>query len=782
MKNFFQKVILCHLVVPFLLIILIFGMLLSGCKKKDQTYTPIPSPDPSPLVVTSKNPFHQAQQMQLLSENERIGNKSLHAYLLHQIGKNIHKGVNENGAGTAVAKGTITMFKTILHHSKEMIIEKNFDSIFNQLNLLVQMDADILTEINSLQTQLELSTVDIMAYIGGLAVAPYVTTINTAFATTSPQGLIYFAQTAKAIQLNVLPPTDTTILKDQSNVYINSIYVTHSPNIEDAIHQIHDNICPSQTTNASVLNQYTNYILLNPETNHNNTEVHDPANVMYSYQLVENYFLHLVNAQFQGLIIMANIYNEIDTSGYTFKTYYEGTFRQYILDEINLFQLMADKIATSLVDYRTKDEYLNHVGYLDAGLKYDSLFRNMSGRSRFITGMLREALGLSNNTFGMTIVVPEMYASNYQALPYNLPVMINNIQYQVAVDQFNGTDGIPGVYPYTAWNDKTHLGPDNTWYVYSLIIPYDSGSPVNTFNVEIANAPWIGTGFTEQGKILSGSLKTLYYNPRHPDPTQATTSPTDSNTIAFTYLACDWRFGILLSSMQNNNFQNLKNKWRNHESYDCGEQYSTANPVSQYAGACYYHQPQIYQIKYWDQLNWHSYCKPDINNPQDYFGYLNFYATKLSGQVNPLSKGYGFFFGYGVTTHLTIEKSLPGSTAVPDIFSNVIFQCYNTTTTRPPDHDMGYIFYGGTGSFGSGDNIPNNFFQVGDNNFNNNQTRNQFYKNPAQIHQNPDDMVSFAYEMYFLQCTECYEIDNFLPQFVGIAYTQIVYTGTYDIF
>jgi len=95
---------------------------------------------------------------------------------------------------------------------------------------------------------------------------------------------------------------------------------------------------------------------------------------------------------------------------------------------------------------------------------------------------------------------------------------------------------------------------------------------------------------------------------------------------------------------------------------------------------------------------------------------------------------------------------------------------------------MGYIFYGGTGSFGSGDNIPNNFFQVGDNNFNNNQTRNQFYKNPAQIHQNPDDMVSFAYEMYFLQCTECYEIDNFLPQFVGIAYTQIVYTGTYDIF
>jgi len=753
----------------FLGTLVVVATLTTFCKKTDSNYAPVTPDNPPVPINTDKDPWLQDPAILMLTSGESNSNAPFLPYRLYATEYPVYsggKGIQDKGTTATVVK----IFFKIMNIYEKMSKKKDFNEITNNVQEIIKLDQEILTGINAIQVQLQLMKVDILNYIANLTVNQYITSIQTAYNTTSPSGLLYFSQFARDIQNGVRPESDTTLLREQSQNYIDAIYKYHSPNIVELIAQINSQICPSiGGTKQSVLNQYTDHILLNPATNFDNQLVHQPENIMKSYLLLENYFLHLINAQHQGAIIMGNIYNQVDTTGRTFSNYLNGTFRQFISDETDMFLLMTDKLAVNLVDYRNLDMFLDDIQYLNTGIQYDSLFRGVMARSRFVAGLLRSAVNLDPIGYGISVLIPARYNVSGDINPNALSMTHNGTPIIVKVDGFDGSDGIPGVFPYAYWQGGNTVRPDNRWFVYSHTLPV-SQVPDGTNTVILENPPWRGTGLAK-AYSLTGNYSVMYYNPRHPDPTKATPHPTDSNTYKFGYTALSWRFGDLLTMQKTTNAQKLPNTWRDTPSMTYAQQ--ETNPISMW---------QLDDSRFkWQNTGYIDHFQPLV--PSD-TAPLYHHKFDPRGLFSPLHDGFKFFMAQGISKDLVISPSIPGSAKPPVFFFTSTGLAYNTTGAgNTPCHTQFCMFLGGLGSFSASQNIPNNLFNIQTTDFSRN------YPSFKQSGISPFNASSGTNKFtiaWELAVDGAYKrpkgYDNFLPMVDLFIYGHMVYQGNYDIF
>lgn len=526
--------------------VLLFVLIITSCKKQDsQTYNPVP-PGLSPAV----SPFGNYKPLMLTREESQT-NKTISAYRHAKwgLGAQVPKPKQLKGAFGFIVDvlDLANMGYDLFHKAQQPDYQADFDTLNNELAAINTELQQLSNELDQLMAQLALTTVDIKTYLSSLAVQTYLTDLNTTYSTTLPSGLLYYSEMGEKIQNHQSTMTWVALNGMFANTFVKSI--TANNNIENDIQGVHDAICPDLASVEGCLKDYTDYLVLNPTTNGNNQQVHNPANIMSTYMLLENYFSTLMNHQLQGLTILANVYNYEDTTGSTVEMYIDYTFAPMIIDEINAYLKTVNYMALNLFDLRSVSQYTKDMGYRDYGLAPDSVFYNILARANFICNLYMVMINVEPSSITGNIVIPSKYTDGTMQPATTMPITLSSAS--GGSSETGNANALQSTWPYTYWEvtgGAWQASPDN--YYNLFFYQFDTAFHPGSQKVSIALGNLSGNKFPWYYQLPpTGDLIARYYNPRNPSYATSTTQPTDSNTILFGFFASRWIWGYQMLSM-----------------------------------------------------------------------------------------------------------------------------------------------------------------------------------------------------------------------------------------
>ena len=526
-----------------LILILIIG--LSSCRKKDVTYDPVnPNPpNPEEPAVFPNKPLN------MLTASERAHGKEFSGYISHCLGKGLGR-TGVGGEGFPYEK----IGDLLMEIHKDKVAAEEYTTITTDLNnisaQLVQLDA----EVQQLSQQLQMGLVKISDQLDNMQLQPYVTFLTSRFKTFDNSGLLYYATNAATYKQNNdsahMQQLDTYAL-----AFANTYYNSSTP-IDTYIQGIHDIMCPG-TFSANPLKKFTDLLVVKP------VNVQDTADAMNAYKMLENYFLYLVNVQFQGATVLCNIDTLVGMPG-EFNGYFTRTFRGFIQDEISVFLQTVDYMTVNLSDYRTQDRFTQDVcNFGRGGMAPDRIFYNVVARSRFLANLLYAAIGLPYYGVTGVIVTPQNYQNGINAPITSLAIQLSGPDAFIMNSDTNKV--YLSIYPNTSWsvNASSKTGTctaSPNWSVFNF-----RNAATNTQggkytiaaadNTTQGDFPWPHLSIPIKS---NSSVTVLYYNPQRPDPGTATTGPTATNTMQFGSFSGAWYWGYLyLSETELSNFWHL---------------------------------------------------------------------------------------------------------------------------------------------------------------------------------------------------------------------------------
>lgn len=528
-----------------ILLLLILIIVNPGCKKKEE-----PS-DPQPTIFEETIPEPlTGQNLDIRTQEEITNNVSIPAYLHAQVGQSIYYFNHPTGPvggpiGTVVDVASLAL--AIYQTATTPSYSADFNKIDNELSAISNQLNQLSNQLNALMAQLLLTQVDIQTYMSSLSIQPYLVTIQSYYGETPLAGLGYYANQAATLQHG-----DTAAFAILKTELATQYFPLILANIPEAIQGIHDAICPSIGALRGCLLDYTNFLILNPSTNYNNQPVHDPQNKMLAYQLLETYFTTVINYQIQGLVILANYYNVQDTSGSLTRNYISTTFAPMLQQEIITYLNTVNYLTLNLFDNRNLTQYTSDMVYSRTGIATDTAFYNVLGRARFVCSLFQHSAGITPGALCGNILIPHLYGVGSTA-------SVSNINFTYSGPSSGDTtispilsQGFPSIYPYTAWQTSPDpkimiASPDNNFNTFLIGIPV-SKIKSGKYSIKINDngnpqSPW------RHDQPINGSVTIKYYNPRNPDPSKATTTPTDSNTMAFAFFSSRWIWGFQQMSM-----------------------------------------------------------------------------------------------------------------------------------------------------------------------------------------------------------------------------------------
>ena len=496
-----------------MLILIVF---LFSCKKKDITYQPIsPNPTDPSLNVFLNLPLC------MLTPEELAGTSLFPGYLHHALGKQLG-GVSEGGFPYEKV-GDLLMD---IHKDKEA--KEEYETIKNDLNQISAQLVILNQEVLSLSQQLQISTTDIESMLSSMSLEANIRTIKTSFSTTDHRGLIYYAQQADTARFFADSTQRMKTLDSLArNNYAYGIYTLSNPDIEGAIAGINTTIC-NPVYNQSPMKLFVDN-LINKGVN-----IQDTAKAMMAYRMLENFFLYLLNAQFQGVTILCNVDSLVGSPG-EFHDYYTGSFTTMINNELTFFLKTVDYLMINLTDYRTPGRFNYDLHYADAGLAPDPLFYNVFARSRFVNNLIVNALGENYNPVQGLIIVPRCVFSGT-----NVTVFLDNYWNPLVSDP---SITLTSIYPNTVWtkNSSSKTGncsPDNQWISLHVQGP-GSDTQGGITGIEVNGDPWT------HSVPIKGHMSVKWYNPQQPDPKTATNGMTSTNTMELGCFSGLWNLGEL---------------------------------------------------------------------------------------------------------------------------------------------------------------------------------------------------------------------------------------------
>jgi hypothetical protein len=263
-------------------------------------------------------------------------------------------------------------------------------------------------------------------------------------------------------------------------------------------------------------------------------KVTDSISAMNAYLLLESYFLTVINYQFQAATVYVNASNFDDRTGYSASSFWETHMVGVIPGEVEVFLENVDYLAANLSEYRTQQRFEHDMPYSASGLAPDNLFYNVFARSQFLANLLNHSLGLTPSIVSGHIMVPDHYGPNGVVAPDALSVNVGS-KPLISTSKIHVSE-----IPYTWWATNYVCTPDNHWRTYRLTSSdtvWATGPQTVTVAETGQDSPW--THYVP----ITGTVTTLFYNPRNPQQHSAT--KTDLCTVQFGYFAANWQWGYL---------------------------------------------------------------------------------------------------------------------------------------------------------------------------------------------------------------------------------------------
>jgi len=525
-----------------------------SCRKSDTSYTPATKPSP-----VDTQPVFKDNPLKLMAENEINNDVIFPAYLIHRLGK----GMGSHSAGGVKQerlKGGFEVFDFItgaLWDTYEYTrTEQNFSEIKQGLDTITEQVAQLSEELTDLGFELSIKISELENFITQGRMNYYTTLIDDLMDSTSNTGLLYYPKMARECKAGLHPPNymETTI-KPEAMVYARNVYYKEGVNYDvcDYVNQIHALVCPTvMAVDSGALMTYADELLQNVAFN--TSTLSDTVKLMYAYKLLENYFLHFINYQFQASIIWMNSCNFFDTTGYEANLWYHGTFRNCILDETVEFLEATSYLAININDYRNLNRYSSDMQFADQGLTPDALNIHFLARAQFVANLIVQTFGIAVPVMCGSVIVPHYYQFNgttTEPASPSITISVEGVQLNAnAINAQMGGSGLPGRFPYTLWMENNSVlssSYDNHWnfYHFGNFGVSDSGwqcSPQNILLIDngSSQSPWYHI------TPVTGSVTPLYYNPKNPSETS--TYYTSDCSMQFAYFAGIWTWGYMAIS------------------------------------------------------------------------------------------------------------------------------------------------------------------------------------------------------------------------------------------
>jgi hypothetical protein len=513
-----------------------FAMLLSmialvviSCRKKDENDTPDPPgpvhPPAVPVVFTNR-PLH------MMSDDEIAKNIEFPGHIINRMGNGLISDADPD------IDNPFKDIKDILTGISDYKTSKtNYNNVSKALTQINSQISVLQNGIDSLTTALQLEPGKLENYMASEAISGWITNIQESYSdTSSTESLMFFAAEGRKWQAGQLP---LNVIRNDSSLaqlFPTGNYPTGGGGPTDArnnIAQLHSLLIPTPGIGAgNALDTYTSEII----TLASPLKISDSATMMTVYRLLENYFLQVVNYQFQAVACYTNAAKIYDTAtgDYYANLYYTGKFRTDITEEITSFLGNVDRMVINLSDYRDSTRFKNDMQYASLGLAPDLVNINVLARAQFISCLLYDALGMPYPVVSGHMITPGKYDTTGNLNAPSVKITIGGVPMDTVPTQMGS------LVPYTCWSGKPAVcEPDTTWNIYrfgTLGKTYNI-PPTTSQTVTVSTPPWVSYG------TISGSVTPLYYNPQNPN--QHSTSSSSTNTFEFAYVSANWQWGYL---------------------------------------------------------------------------------------------------------------------------------------------------------------------------------------------------------------------------------------------
>jgi len=524
-------------ILPLAMLLALIMIVTFSCRKKDTEYTPVqPVPNPRPATpdVFSNRPLH------LMTNSEVANHVMFPGHLLNRIGHGL-KG-DDDPLDPFADVGTI--LKSFVNFAKTEKTNMNFSKIEGSLGQIIGQNTVLQNGIDSISHDLQLMSTGFAAFMKNLDAQTLITNITETYDSATSGGLTYYAVEGRKYNANP-ESMQSQMHEDTINAvkYANAVYPSGQGGPKDAVNNINQlsTLFLSHSNTSTALYNYTRLVIL--AVGANTAQYADSSSMMNLYKLVENYFLQVVNCEFQAAACYMNAANAIDTNGYEAKSYYTGQFSQIINAEVQEFLKNVDYLTINLGEYRDSTRFNYDMQFASAGIAPDITNYNVLARAQFVANLLCDAVGIPTSVICGHILVPKLYeGNNWSTTPPQIQIVVGG---SILLSSSDTT--MESQMPYTYWslngsnNSQCTCTPDNNWNLYRFLSGNNAFPATKTQiilgNLENQGSPWL------HYVQIQGYVTPLYYNPQNPN--QTSTTPTTTCTFEFAYFSATWQWGYL---------------------------------------------------------------------------------------------------------------------------------------------------------------------------------------------------------------------------------------------
>ncbi|MEI6175029.1 MAG: hypothetical protein WCR01_14880 [Bacteroidota bacterium] len=414
-KNLPGRIVRLAMLMALMLIVVI------SCKKKDDTPTP-PTPGPTPPATPD---VFSNKPLQMMSDYEIANHLDFPGHIINRFGRGIVGGEDPEIPNPLKAIG-----KTLWEVHDYIHTEKRFDQIDDGIKEIEGQISQLQQQMAALAAQLSVDVSELEQFMTGGVISGYITNINGVMDSTTHNGFGYFPMEGRKYQAGQITQQQMNIDTGYARTFANNVFNKASGyDVCTWSEQLNAQICPNvggSQTNA--LTTYANLLLQKVTP----LGLNDSASMMKAYLLLENYFLQIVNYQFQCVTVWSNACNFYDTSGYQANLYYTGTFQKNIKQEIDAYFSAVGYLAINLNDYRSTANALADLQYVQTGLKPDNLFIHILARAQFLANLYYDALGLNYPVMCGTVITPKNYAIEHGSV-------VDSITFSIAGKNLSST-------------------------------------------------------------------------------------------------------------------------------------------------------------------------------------------------------------------------------------------------------------------------------------------------------------------------------------------------------
>jgi len=507
---------------------LLFIIMIS-CRKDYVTYSPV---SPVPAVKPEAPPAFSDPKLKIMSDAEITHKKSFPCHFLYMLGSGLVGAEGEGGGGI------LRPFKEVGELVWEVYdyehTESNFAEIDDRLSTLSgqvnELDSILFQmggQLNIIESEIATLTADLKT---GLFY-PLFSDITTTMDSGSYDGLMYYSKAGRMYQSDSTNPVNIAnmnLARSKAPEFANKTYNHIGSNLTSDI-----SLIKLYLVDDNALNAYVKALIP-----YCKGQITNSTHAMQAYQMVESYFLTVVNYQFQAATAMVNAADFIDSTAIQAglaQQFLNADFIPYIKAEIPAFLSSVDLLVANLSEYRDTVRFKRDMASSQTGLVPDSLFNHALARAQFLANLLTASIGGTPPVISGHILIPNKYAPNGGLSPQSIIVNVGSENITANSSFFQS------VLPYPSWNSDNSCTPDNKWNVYRFVSPdtvwANSAQTITVVDNGTNSIPWVHFA------PIHGNVTPLWYNPQN--PSQTSNTKTTSCTMQFGYFSANWQWGFL---------------------------------------------------------------------------------------------------------------------------------------------------------------------------------------------------------------------------------------------